>query len=135
MPSSLQVAVEGLVEPVLGDVALRRRDALLDLELLVAEGHRRVRQPHVVEAGRLGDQRARGKARRHVVARLEGAAHVAGADAQLHHGRHVAGLAEREGVLDQVDHRCRSGRGSNSASVLFIAKAWVRSWITLAPSP
>ena len=29
----------------------------------------------------------------------------------------------------------RSGRGSNSASVLFIAKAWVRSWITLAPSP
>jgi hypothetical protein len=57
----LQVAVEGLVEPVLGDVALRGRDALLDLELLVAEGHRRVRQPHVVEAGRLGDQRARGQ--------------------------------------------------------------------------
>jgi hypothetical protein len=34
---------------------------------------------------------------------------VAGADAQLHDGRHVAGLAEREGVLDQVDHALQVG--------------------------
>ena len=28
-----------------------------------------------------------------------------------------------------------SGRGSSSQIVHFIAKAWLRSWITLAPSP
>ena len=32
------------------DVAPRRRDALVDLQLLVAKGHRRMRQAHVVEA-------------------------------------------------------------------------------------
>ena len=31
--------------------------------------------------------------------------------------------------------RASSGRGSSSSRVLFIAKACVRSWITLAPSP
>ena len=48
--------VNVLVQALLGDVALRRRDALQGLELLVAEGDRRVRQAHVVEAGRLVDQ-------------------------------------------------------------------------------
>jgi hypothetical protein len=30
---------------------------------------------------------------------------------------------------------CSSGRGSKSSSDDLSAKAWVRSWITLAPAP
>ena len=44
------------VEPVLHDVAPRGRNALLALELFVAERHRRMREPHVVEARRLFHQ-------------------------------------------------------------------------------
>ena len=57
-------AREQLVELVLDDVAPRGRDALLALQLLVAEGDRRMREPHVVEAGRLLHQRARRDRRR-----------------------------------------------------------------------
>ena len=44
-----------LVELVLADEVARRRQALLDLQLLLAEGHRRMRQPAVVEARRAGE--------------------------------------------------------------------------------
>jgi hypothetical protein len=44
-----------------------------------------------------------------VVARREAAAHMAGADAQLHQRGHVAGLAECEAVLDQVHHPAQVG--------------------------
>jgi len=98
-----------LVELVLGDVAPRRRDALLALELLVAEGDRRVRQPHVVERGRLLLQRARRELGRDVVLALEVAAHVAGADAQLEDRRHVRRLGHRERMLDHLDHASEVG--------------------------
>ena len=86
------------------DVALRRRNALLDLELLVAERDRRVRQPHVVEAGWLVDQVLGRELGRAVVLGHKRAADMAGADAQLQDRRHVAGLAHRKCVLDQIDH-------------------------------
>jgi hypothetical protein len=112
-----------LVQAVLGDVAPRGRDALLDLELFVAEGHRRVRQPHVVEAGRLVDQlRAWKSAARLVVLRLESC---------RAHGRRGCAVpsppacslasTEREGVLDHVDHHRQVGPRVEQASVLFSA--------------
>ncbi len=105
----LVLTVEQLVQGVLGDVAARGGDTLLALELLVAEGHGRVRQAHVVEAGGLLDQLARGDGWRDVVLGVEAAAHVAGADAQLHDGRHVRSLGEAKAVLDHVHHARQIG--------------------------
>ena len=51
--------LEALVQAMLRDIRLRRRQALRDLEFLVAERHGRVRQAHVVKSGGLGDQLAR----------------------------------------------------------------------------
>jgi hypothetical protein len=44
-----------------------------------------------------------------VVARREAAAHMAGADAQLHQRGHVAGFAQAKAVLDQVHHAAQVG--------------------------
>jgi hypothetical protein len=103
-PHFLARAVDVFVQGVLGDVALRSRNALLDLQLLVAEGDRRVRQAHVVEARGLVDERMGALQRRQVVLGHEAATHMAGADAQFHHRRHVAGFAERKGVFDAAHH-------------------------------
>ena len=100
---------QDVVQLVFDDVAARRGQALLALELLVAEGHRRVRQATVVEAGRLGQQGARGQCRRDVVLADEAAAHMAGADAQGQHRGHVAGLGQAEGLLDHLHHHCQVG--------------------------
>ena len=57
------------------------------------------RSPPAPRSGRVSRAWARGCPCRH-----EAAAHVAGADAQLHDRRHVARLAEREGMLDAAHH-------------------------------
>jgi hypothetical protein len=101
------------VEAVLDDVAARSGDAVLVLQLLVPEGDGRVRQARIVKGGRLHHQRARGDGGRAVVARREAAAHMAGADAQLHQRGHVAGFAEAKPCSTRSTMRPRSGRGSS----------------------
>ena len=93
-----------LVEALLDDVAPRCGDALLDLELFLAEGHGRVRELVVVEGRRLGHQRAGGYLGRLVVLALETAAHMASANAQLQDGRHVGGFREAKAVLHHAHH-------------------------------
>jgi hypothetical protein len=97
------------VEAVLDDVAARRRNAVLVLQLLMPEGDGRVRQPRIVKGGRLHHQRARGDGGRTVVARPEAATHMAGADAQFHQCGHVARFTERKAMLDQVHHAAEIG--------------------------
>jgi hypothetical protein len=104
MPMSAWRPGRRFVEAVLDDEAPRRRQALLELELLVAEGGWRMREALVVEARRALHQRLARNRRRDVVAALEAAAHMAGADAQLQDGRRVAGLGQREAVLDHAHH-------------------------------
>ena len=83
------LAVKVFIEPMLGDVAPRRRNALVALELFMAKGHGRVREAPVVKRGRFVHQRMLGDGGRQVVFGHEAAAHMAGADAQLQHGGHV----------------------------------------------
>ena len=52
MPMSSQLAVEEFVELVLAREGLRGRQALVDLELLLREGERRMREARIVEARR-----------------------------------------------------------------------------------
>ena len=105
MPTSSRVPREALVQPVLDDVAARRREALVALQLLVrgtstadaTAGRSRTRAGSSIRC-RVDT------ARRDVVLADEAAAHVAGADAQLQHRRHVRRLRQRERVLDHAHH-------------------------------
>ena len=85
-------AVKQLVEAVVQNVLARGGQAFVALELFVAEGHRRMRQAHVVEARGFGDQVLGGELRGDVVLAFKTAAHMAGADAQLQNAGHVGGL-------------------------------------------
>ena len=98
-----------VVQPMFDDVGLGGRDAVLDLAFLMRIDHRRVRQLVVLEGGRLIDQGPGADGRRDVVAADKAAAHMAGADAQLQHCGHVAGLAHRKGMLDHLDHARQLG--------------------------
>ena len=91
-----------LVQAVLDDVAARGGDALLHLQLFLAEGDRRVRQAHVVEARGVAHQRAGADGRRPVVLGREAAAHVAGADAQFQQHGHVGGFGQAEALLHHL---------------------------------
>ncbi len=91
-----------LVQAVLDDVAARGGNALLHLQLLLAEGDGRVRQAHVVEARGVAHQRAGADGRRLVVLGGETAAHMAGADAQLQQHRHVGGFGQAEAFLHHL---------------------------------
>ena len=104
MPMSSAPLGEELVEPVLLDVAQRRRPALLDLLLLVHVGGGRQGDARGV-APRRGERVAGEEARGAVGLGDELAVHVAGADAQHQHHRRVARLREGEAVLDRGDHR------------------------------
>jgi hypothetical protein len=97
------------VEAVRHDVAPRGRNALVALELFVAEGDGRVREPHVIEARGLGHQRAGGDGGRNVVLALEAAAHVAGADAQLHEAGHVRGFGKAKAFFHHAHHHAQVG--------------------------
>ena len=97
-----EVAGDHLVELSFTDELLRGGQPLLDLEPLLREDHRRMREPAVFEARRPGDA---------VLARIGGApvglggelaGDVAGAHPQLHHHRGVARLRELEALLDHA---------------------------------
>ena len=109
MPRSCVLARHQLVELLLHDVLARGRNALLALELFLAEGHRRMRELHVVEAGRVLHQRAGRDRRRQVVLGLEAAAHMAGADAQLQDAGHVRRLRKAEAFLHHAHHHAQVG--------------------------
>ncbi len=100
-----EVARKELVEFLGADEFLRRRLALLDLELFVQERDRRVGEPRVVEFGRAGQAVDAGEFGAPVVLGLELAGDVAGADAQFEHHRRVARLGELEPLLDHAHDR------------------------------
>ena len=102
------VAVEHLVELVLGDELQGRRHAVLDLVFLLRIGRGRQADPAVVEVGVLDQGVARDE-RRLVVLGGEAAVHVAGADAELHHDRRVGDLGEVVGLLHQIDDQGQVG--------------------------
>ena len=64
------------------------------------EGHGRMGEARIVEAGRAGQAVEPGIGSRAIVLGGERAGDVAGADAQLQHDRRVARLGEREALLD-----------------------------------
>ena len=104
MPSSPRVPAKMLVQPVLDDVAARRRQAFGGLSLLVRKRRRRMRQPAVVERRGLVQQMPLRHRGRHVVLADEAAAHVARADPQLQQHRRARRLRQREALLDHPHH-------------------------------
>ena len=92
-----------LVQSMFDDVAPGGRQPLLDLGALVREGEGRMRHMVGVVRRRRRKRSQRRQFRRPVVLAHEAALQVAGADAQLQHGRHVRGLGQRERMLDDVD--------------------------------
>ncbi len=103
------VAGEGLVELVLADEFARGRQALFDLQLLLREDHRRMRQPAVFEARRAGELVEAGDRALAVILGGEFAGGVAGADAQLQHDRRVACLRQLEALLHGAHDRRQVG--------------------------
>ena len=101
-----EVAGNELVEALLADEGDRRRQAVLDLQPLMHEQRRRMRQPRVFEARRAGDAVAAGERGALVVLGGEFAGDMTGADAQLHHHRRVARLGQLEALL----HHAHDGR-------------------------
>ena len=97
-----EVARDHLVELPLADELLRGRQPLIDLEPLLREDHRWMREPAVFEARRAGDAVLAGERGAAVGLGLELAGDVAGADAQLHHHGRVARLRELEALLDHA---------------------------------
>ncbi len=87
---------------VLADELAGGGQALLDLQPLVDEQHRRMRKPRIVEAGRAGDAVAPGERRALVVFRGEFAGDVTGANPQLQHHRRVGRLRQFEALLDHA---------------------------------
>jgi hypothetical protein len=97
-------AGEMLVQGVRNDIAARRRQALVGLELLVAKRGGRVRQAPVIECSRRFQQVPLRNRRRHVVLAGEAAADVARTDAQLQHHRRIRDLRQGETLFDHAHH-------------------------------
>src|SRR6202040_432383 len=96
----VEVARNHLIELVLPDEGPGGRHAVFDLEALVNERHRWVRQARIVETRWAGHAIESGISTRPVGARDELPGDVAGADAKLeHHGR-VACLRQLEALFD-----------------------------------
>ena len=108
MHDQAQVAVLGafkmFVQALLGNVLAGSGQAVLNFAFFLRKGHRRVRQLHVVETGGLVDQVFFGEFGGLVVLGHKLPAHMAGADAQLHHHRHVGRFGQPKTVFDHVDH-------------------------------
>ncbi len=101
-----EVAGDHFVELLLADELLRRRQPLIELEPLLREDDRRMRQPAVFEPRRAGEAVLAGEGAAAVGLGLELAGDVAGADAQLDHDRGVARLRE----LEPLFHHAYDGR-------------------------
>ena len=101
---SLGTAFKVLVQALLGNVLACGGQAVFDFAFFLRKGHRRVRQAHVVETSGFVDQVFFGQLGGLVVLGHKLAAHMASADAQLHHHRHVGGFRQPETVLHHVDH-------------------------------
>ena len=84
------IAVDYLVELVFANESARGGQALLDLQPLLREDHRRMCQPPVFEARRTGELVEPGYDAFAIVLRGEFAGGVTGADAQLQHHRRMA---------------------------------------------
>ena len=93
------------------DVAPCRGKTLFVFEFFVPESDRGMGQFGVIENSGLFHQVPGRNGRRAVVFGHKAASHVAGADAQLHHGRHVACLAQRKTVLNHGHHLRQIGPG------------------------
>jgi hypothetical protein len=98
------LAGEGLVQLALDDAPARGGQPLVDLELLVPERDRRMREARVVERRGLLERMPGRDRRRDVVAAVEAAAHVARADAQLQDRRQARRLGQRERLVDEAHH-------------------------------
>ena len=103
MPISFDLARDHLVELLLADELLRRRQALFDLEPLLGEDHRRVGEAAVFETRRAGEAMLAAIGAALVVLGDELAGDVAGAHAQIEHHRRMARLGQLKGFFDHVD--------------------------------
>jgi len=97
--------IEDFIQFLIADEFLRRRKALLDLETLLREDHRRVGEAAVLEARRAGELVPAGIDAAPVGLGGELSGDVAGAHAQLQHDRRVACLRQLKAFLDGVDDR------------------------------
>ena len=88
----VRLARDHLVEFLLADEFLRGRQALLDLEPLLGENHRRMGEPAVFETRRTGEAMLAAIGAALVVLGDEFAGDVAGAHAQIEHHRRMARL-------------------------------------------
>src|SRR2546426_676284 len=103
-PPCMTVPTMVLVEPVLDDVTLRRRQPLLELLRLHLVGERW--QVDALEAeARLTERREHADLRSRVVPAAERAAHVAGADADREEDGLVARLGEAEALFHEARER------------------------------
>ena len=109
MPMSARVAVDELVELLLANEGARGRQSLFDLQALLREDDRRVRQPSVFEARRAGELVEAGDNAFAVVLGGEFAGRMAGADAQLQHDRRVARLRQFEAFFHRAHDRWQIG--------------------------
>jgi len=95
-----EIAVDHFIELVFANEGSRRRDPLLDLEPLLSEDHRRMRQPPVFEFRRAGQLVETGDDALAIILGCELAGGVAGADAQFEHHRSVTRFRQFEALLD-----------------------------------
>ena len=96
-------ARDHLVEFLIADEFLRRRQALLDLEPLLGEDHRRMGEAAIFETRRTGEAMLAAIGAALVVLGEKFAGDVAGAHAQIEHHRRVARLGQLETFFDHVD--------------------------------
>ena len=95
---------ETFVQPMLADESTRGRYALAGLALFLRERDRWMREPPVVEWGRVCQQMPSRNRGRDVVLAGETSAQMARADPQLQHGRHARRFGKREALFDDVRH-------------------------------
>ena len=99
----VRLARDHLVELLLADEFLRRRQALFDLEPLLGEDHRRMGEAAVFEPRRTGEAMLAAIGAALVVLGEKLAGDVAGAHAQIEHHRRVARLGQLKTFFDHVD--------------------------------
>ena len=102
MPISPTSPGDHLVELVLADEFLRRRQPLFDLQPLLREDHRRMREPAVFETRRAGEPVLAAIGAALVVLGDKLAGDVAGAHAQIEHDRRMARLGQLEALFDHA---------------------------------
>ena len=99
----VRIARNHLVELLLADKFLRRRQAFLNLEPFLGENHRRVREAAIFETRRSGEAMLAAIGAALIVFGDKLAGDVAGAHPQIEHHRRVARLGQLEAFFDHAD--------------------------------